>query len=43
MVNNPRVVLEGTGRSWSEASEAEQVVWNIPGVEEVEYRLEIAA
>jgi osmotically-inducible protein OsmY len=43
VLNNSRVVLEGTVSSWSEASEAEQVVWNIPGVEEVENRLEIAA
>jgi osmotically-inducible protein OsmY len=43
LLNNSRVVLEGTVSSWVEASEAENVAWNIPGVVEVENRLEIAA
>ena len=43
VVNNSRVRLEGTVSSWAEASEAEQAAWNIPGVVDVENRLEIAA
>ena len=43
LLNNSRVVLEGTVQSPAEASEAENVAWNIPGVVEVENRLEIAA
>jgi osmotically-inducible protein OsmY len=43
LLNNSRVRLEGTVSSWAEASEAEHVAWNIPGVVEVENRLEIAA
>jgi len=43
LVDNSRVVLEGTVQSPAEASEAENVAWNIPGVVEVENRLKIAA
>jgi osmotically-inducible protein OsmY len=43
LLNNSRVVLEGTVSSWAEASEAENVAWNVPGVVEVENRLQIAA
>jgi osmotically-inducible protein OsmY len=43
LVNNSRVVLEGTVQSPAEACEAENVAWNIPGVVEVENRLKIAA
>jgi osmotically-inducible protein OsmY len=43
VINNSRLVLEGTVHSWAEASEAEEIAWNIPGVAEVENRLEIAA
>ena len=43
VVNNSRVVLEGTVRSWAEASDAENVAWNIPGIVAVDNRLEIAA
>jgi osmotically-inducible protein OsmY len=37
------VVLEGTVHSVFEASQAEEIAWNIPGVAEVDNRLEIAA
>jgi osmotically-inducible protein OsmY len=43
LLNNSRVILEGAVDSWAEASEAEDVSWNIPGVVEVENRLKIAA
>ena len=43
LLNNSRVILEGAVDSWAEASEAEDVAWNIPGVVEVENRLKIAA
>jgi len=43
LVNNSRVILEGTVQSPAEASEAENVAWNVPGVVEVENRLKIAA
>jgi osmotically-inducible protein OsmY len=38
-----RIVLEGVVQSPAEASEAEEVAWNIPGVVQVENRLEVAA
>lgn len=40
-VNDSRVVLEGQVSSWIEASEAEDLAWAIPGVREVDNRLEI--
>jgi osmotically-inducible protein OsmY len=43
LLNDSRVVLEGTVRSWAEASEAEDAAWTIPGVVEVVNRLNIAA
>ena len=43
LLNDSGVVLEGTVRSWAEASEAEDAAWTIPGVVEVVNRLNIAA
>ncbi len=43
LLNNSRLVLEGTVHSWAEAAEAENAAWNVPGVAEVENRLKIAA
>jgi osmotically-inducible protein OsmY len=40
-VDNSRVILEGRVRSWIEASEAEEVAWAVPGILEVDNRLEI--
>ncbi len=37
------IVLEGTVHSSTDASEAEELAWNIEGVEEVQNRLRIAA
>jgi osmotically-inducible protein OsmY len=42
-LTDSRVVLEGTVHSLAEASEAEDVAWDIPGVVQVENRLQIAA
>jgi len=42
-LRDSRVVLEGTVHSVFEASQAEDLAWNIPGVVEVENRLEVAA
>jgi osmotically-inducible protein OsmY len=41
-VDRSRVILAGKVRSWVEASEAEQIAWNMPGIAEVENRLEVA-
>ncbi len=43
VVDNSRVILEGTVHSWAEASEAEEIAWNTPGIAQVENRLEAAA
>jgi osmotically-inducible protein OsmY len=43
VVDNTRVILEGRVRSWAEASAAEEAAWGIPGITEVENRLDIAA
>jgi len=43
VVDNSRVILEGTVGSRGEASEAENAAWETPGVVEVENRLKIAA
>ena len=40
-VNDSRVVLEGQVSSWIEASQAEELAWAIPGVREVDNRLEV--
>ncbi|MCU1232881.1 MAG: transport-associated protein [Candidatus Solibacter sp.] len=42
-VEHSRIVLEGTVQSWAESSEAEEIAWNVPGIEQVENRLQIAA
>jgi osmotically-inducible protein OsmY len=36
-------VLEGKVQSWAESSEAEELAWDIPGIEHVENHLEIVA
>jgi osmotically-inducible protein OsmY len=41
-MDDSRVILEGRVRSWIEASEAEDVVWEIPGILAIDNRLEIA-
>ena len=38
-----RVVLEGTVHSSAEALEAEESVWNMPGITEVENRLQVSS
>jgi osmotically-inducible protein OsmY len=38
-----RIVLEGTVQSRAESSEAEELAWSVPGIQQVENRLEIAA
>jgi osmotically-inducible protein OsmY len=42
-LRDARIVLEGTVHSVIEASQAEDLAWNIPGIVEVENRLEVAA
>lgn len=42
-LRDSRIVLEGTVHSVFEASQAEDLAWNIPGVVEVVNRLEVAA
>lgn len=42
-LRDSRVVLEGTVHSWAEVSDAEDVAWTIPGIVEVENRLQVAA
>lgn len=42
-VQESAIVLEGTVHSSTDASEAEELAWNIEGVEEVRNRLRIAA
>jgi len=42
-LRDARIVLEGTVHSVIEASQAEDLAWNIPGVVEVENRLKVAA
>lgn len=42
-LRDSRIVLEGMVHSVIEASEAEDLAWNIPGVVEVENRLKVAA
>jgi osmotically-inducible protein OsmY len=42
-LRDSRIVLEGTVHSVMEASQAEDLAWNIPGVVEVENRLKVAA
>ena len=42
-LRDSRIVLEGTVHSVIEASQAEDLAWNTPGVVEVENRLEVAA
>jgi len=43
VIDRSRVILEGTVSSWVAASEAEQIAWNVPGIQEVENRLDIVA
>jgi osmotically-inducible protein OsmY len=40
-VENSRVILEGAVHSWTESSTVEDLVWDVPGIEEVENRLEL--
>ena len=42
-VNESHVILEGTVHSFVESSEAEELAWNVGGIEEVENHLRIAA
>jgi osmotically-inducible protein OsmY len=42
-LRDSRVVLEGTVHSSAEVSDAEDVAWTIPGIVEVENRLQVAA
>jgi osmotically-inducible protein OsmY len=42
-VDHSRIVLEGKVHSLAEWSEAEDLAWDIPGIEQVENHLEIAA
>jgi osmotically-inducible protein OsmY len=42
-LRDSRIVLEGTVHSVIEASRAEDLAWNIPGIVEVENRLKVAA
>ncbi len=42
-VDRSRVLLEGKVQSWAEFSEAEELAWDIPGIEHVENHLEIVA
>ncbi|MEA2874593.1 MAG: hypothetical protein QOH67_4812, partial [Hyphomicrobiales bacterium] len=42
-VEQSRIVLEGTVQSRAESSEAEEVARGVPGIEQVENRLQIAA
>lgn len=40
-LTNGKVVLTGKVRSWTERKDAEDVVWSMPGVTEIENKLEI--
>jgi hypothetical protein len=42
-LRDSRIILEGTVHSVIEASEAEDLAWNVPGIAQVENRLRIAA
>ena len=42
-VDQSRIVLEGRVQSWAESSEAEDLAWDIPGIEQVENHLEVVA
>jgi len=42
-VQNDKVILRGTVRSWAERSEAKRAAWAAPGVREVEDDLNVAA
>jgi osmotically-inducible protein OsmY len=41
-VEDGRVILEGTVRSWAERDEAERVAWSAPGVQDVDDRISIS-
>jgi osmotically-inducible protein OsmY len=41
-ISDGRAVLRGTVRSWAEKDEAENAAWNIPGIQQVEDRLQVA-
>jgi osmotically-inducible protein OsmY len=43
MIHQSRVILEGKVKSWADASEAERIAWDMPGIQEVENRLEVLA
>ena len=43
VVHRSRVILEGKVHSWAEASEAERIAWEMPGVQDVENRLDVPA
>ncbi|WP_051006777.1 BON domain-containing protein, partial [Nitrolancea hollandica] len=40
-VEDGRVILEGTVRSWAEKEEAERVAWSAPGVQDVDDRISV--
>ncbi len=42
-VQESAIVLEGTVHSSADASEAEELAWDVEGIEEVQNRLRIAA
>ena len=42
-LRDSRIVLQGTVHSVIEASEAEDLAWNVPGIAQVENRLKVAA
>lgn len=41
-VEDGRVILEGTVRSWAEKEEAERVAWSAPGVQDVDDRISVS-
>jgi osmotically-inducible protein OsmY len=43
VIHRSRVILEGKVKSWADASEAERIAWDMPGIQEVENRLDVLA